>query len=164
MTSTTASTITIHTDGACKGNPGPGAWGVVIDDENRRTCLAGYSIHATNQQMELTAAIEALEAVSQHRGRPIALVSDSSYLINGMTQWLDGWKARSWKNVKNRELWERLDTLRQGHEITWTWVRGHSGNPGNELADALANRAMTEGRISEVFEKSESRYRLSEAR
>lgn len=147
-------TITVHTDGACKGNPGPGAWGVVIEDATKRLCKANRVPSTTNQQMELTAAVKALEALQSHQGRPIRLFSDSTYLVKGMTEWLAGWKAKGWrgsnkKPVANKELWEQLDRLSQTLDVEWLWVKGHSGNEGNELADSLANRAMTEGRIQE---------------
>lgn len=146
--------ITIHTDGACKGNPGPGGWGVVIEDDTKRLCMANRVKETTNQKMELTAAIKALETLSKHQGRPIHLRSDSNYLVKGMTEWMDGWKAKGWrgsnkKPVANKDLWLKLDELSQKHDITWSWVKGHSGDQGNELADALANRAMTEGRVVE---------------
>jgi ribonuclease HI len=146
--------ITVHTDGACKGNPGPGAWGLVIEDEAKRLCKAGRVDHTTNQKMELTAAIKALESLGAHQGRPIQLFTDSDYLVKGMTEWMRNWKAKGWRGsnkkiVQNKELWQRLDELNQKHNVQWAWVKGHSGNPGNELADTLANRAMTEGRIVE---------------
>ena len=146
--------ITVHTDGACKGNPGHGAWGIVIEDEAQLLCRANRVPNTTNQKMELTAAIKALDALKGHVGRPIELITDSDYLVKGMTQWMDGWKTKGWrgsnkKPVKNLELWQQLDTLNQLHDVTWTWIKGHSGNAGNELADALCNRAMTEGRIAE---------------
>jgi ribonuclease HI len=146
--------ITVHTDGACKGNPGPGAWGLVIEDDAKRLCKAGRVDHTTNQKMELTAAIKALESLDAHQGRPIQLFTDSDYLVKGMTEWMRNWKVKGWRGsnkkiVQNKELWQRLDELNQKHNVQWAWVKGHSGNPGNELADTLANRAMTEGRILE---------------
>ena len=161
MTLSTAhisSPITIHTDGACKGNPGPGGWGFVIEDDIKRLCMAHRVPKTTNQKMELTAAIKALEKLSKHQGRSIQLFTDSNYLVKGMTEWMEGWKAKNWRNaskkpVANRELWEQLDALNQKHEITWQWVKGHSGNPGNELADELAGRAITEGLIVERSDK-----------
>tara|TARA_Y100000815_G_C13324864_1_gene493731 strand:- start:394 stop:762 length:369 start_codon:yes stop_codon:yes gene_type:complete len=105
--------------------------------------------------MDLTAAVKALEALQSHQGRPIRLFSDSTYLVKGMSEWLAGWKAKSWrgsnkKPVANKELWEQLDRLSQPLDVEWLWVKEHSGNEGNELADSLANRAMTEGRIQEI--------------
>ena len=147
---TNTSTITIHTDGACKGNPGPGSWAVIIEDEKQRLFLADRVPETTtNQRMELMAAIKALETLDKHKGRPIRLITDSQVLIKGMTEWMEGWKERDWKNVKNQDLWKTLDVLGQGHMISWEWVRGHSGHQGNEEADALANRALIEGYVHE---------------
>lgn len=148
------STITIHTDGACKGNPGPGSWAVIIEDEHQRLFLADRVPRTTNQRMELTTAIKALETLKIHAGRPIRLVTDSQLLVKGMTEWLEGWKARGWrgstgKPVLNQDLWQQLDVLSQGHTISWEWVRGHNGHQGNEEADALANRALVEGPVYE---------------
>ncbi|NMT63546.1 ribonuclease HI [Marinobacter orientalis] len=149
---TNTSTITIHTDGACKGNPGPGSWAVIIEDEHQRLFLADRVPETTNQRMELTAAIKALETLKQHAGRPIRLVTDSQLLVKGMTEWLEGWKVRGWrgstgKPVLNQALWQQLDVLSQGHTISWEWVRGHNGHQGNEEADVLANRALVEGPV-----------------
>lgn len=151
---TNASTITIHTDGACKGNPGPGSWAVIIEDERQRLFLADRVPHTTNQRMELTAAIKALQTLKNHVGKSIRLVTDSQLLVKGMTEWLDGWKARGWrgstgKPVLNQDLWQQLDVLSEGHTISWEWVKGHNGHQGNEEADALANRALVEGYICE---------------
>lgn len=151
---TNASTITIHTDGACKGNPGPGSWAVIIEDEHQRLFLADRVPHTTNQRMELTAAIKALQTLKNHVGKSIRLVTDSQLLVKGMTEWLEGWKARGWrgstgKPVLNQDLWQQLAVLSQGHAISWEWVKGHNGHQGNEEADTLANRALVEGYICE---------------
>ena len=154
MTTNTTTTITIHTDGACKGNPGLGSWAAIIEDECQRLFLADRVPHTTNQKMELTAAIKALEVLSKHAQRPMRLITDSQLLVNGMTEWLEGWKGNNWrkprnKPVLNRDLWEQLDSLNQKHTISWEWVRGHNGHQGNEEVDALASRALVEGRIVE---------------
>lgn len=151
---TNDSTITIHTDGACKGNPGRGSWAVIIEDGRQRLCLADQVSQTTNQRMELTAAIKALETLKKHADRPIRLVTDSQLLVKGMTEWLEGWKARDWrgatgKPVRNQDLWQQLDLLSQRYTISWEWVKGHNGHQGNEEADALANRALVEGYICE---------------
>ncbi|MEW6465765.1 MAG: ribonuclease HI [Pseudomonadota bacterium] len=136
--------VEIHTDGACKGNPGPGGWGVVLQSGASRKELFGGELGTTNNRMELTAVIEALAALK--RPCTVDLYLDSEYVRKGITEWIGGWKARGWKTaakqpVKNVDLWQRLDALVSGagHEIRWHWVRGHVGNPGNERADALAN-------------------------
>lgn len=137
--------VEIWTDGACRGNPGPGGWGALLVAGGEEKELAGAELGTTNNRMELTAVIRAVEALK----RPVTarLYTDSEYVRRGMTEWLPAWKARGWrtadrKPVKNRDLWETLDRLVQGHRIEWHWVRGHSGNPGNERVDALANRAI----------------------
>jgi ribonuclease HI len=137
--------ITIYTDGACKGNPGPGGWGVWLRSGVHEKELWGGEAHTTNNRMELTAVIEALAALKA-RSR-IVLHLDSEYVRNGITTWIHNWKRRGWrtaddKPVKNADLWRRLDELVQAHEIDWRWVRGHAGDPGNERADALANRGV----------------------
>lgn len=136
--------VEIHTDGACKGNPGPGGWGVVLQSGASRKEIFGGELGTTNNRMELTAVIEALAALK--RPCTVDLYLDSEYVRKGITEWIGGWKARGWKTaakqpVKNVDLWQRLDALVSGagHEIRWHWVRGHAGNPGNERADALAN-------------------------
>lgn len=136
--------VEIHTDGACKGNPGPGGWGVVLQSGASRKELFGGELGTTNNRMELTAVIEALAALK--RPCTVDLYLDSEYVRKGITEWIGGWKARGWKTaarqpVKNVDLWQRLDALVSGagHEIRWHWVRGHAGNAGNERADALAN-------------------------
>ena len=140
-------TVEIYTDGACRGNPGPGGWGVVLISGNRRKTLYGGDPETTNNRMELTAAIEALTALKG--SQDVLLHTDSRYVMDGINQWLANWKKRNWvtagkKPVKNRDLWQALDEAVQRHRITWKWVRGHSGNPGNEEADALANRGIDE--------------------
>lgn len=141
------SRVTIYTDGACRGNPGPGGWGAWLQFGEHQRELFGGVANTTNNRMELTAVIEALRALN----RPIAadIYTDSQYVRKGMTEWLVGWKQRGWKTaarkpVKNDDLWRELDALAQTREITWHWVKGHSGDPGNELADSLANRGIDE--------------------
>ena len=135
--------VEIHTDGACKGNPGPGGWGVLLKTGDVEKELFGGEMGTTNNRMEMMAVIEALSALRQPC--QIALYLDSEYVRKGITEWIHGWKQRGWKTadrkpVKNAELWARLDALRDLHEVHWRWVKGHSGNAGNERADALANR------------------------
>lgn len=139
--------VTIYTDGACRGNPGPGGWGALLSCDGRNRELFGGEAHTTNNRMELTAAIQALNTLS--RPCQVALYTDSNYVRQGITQWLRGWKANGWKTaakkpVKNTELWQALDAACQSHEITWHWVKGHAGHAGNETADALANRGIDE--------------------
>lgn len=137
--------VEIYTDGACRGNPGPGGWGVLMRYQGAEKELSGSEPETTNNRMELTAAISALQALT--RPCRVRLVTDSTYLKQGVTQWLGGWKRRHWKTagrkpVKNLDLWLRLDAACAGHEIEWRWVKGHSGHPENERADALANAAI----------------------
>ena len=137
--------IEIHTDGACKGNPGPGGWGVLLRSGHTEKELFGGELATTNNRMELTAVIEALGSLK--RRAPVAIYTDSEYVKNGMTTWIHGWKKRGWltadkKPVKNIELWQKLDALVGQHDVQWHWVRGHTGDPGNERADALANRGV----------------------
>jgi ribonuclease HI len=138
-------TITIYTDGACKGNPGPGGWGAWLKSGEHERELFGGEPMTTNNRMELTAVIEALAAVKT--ASTVTLYLDSEYVRNGITSWIHNWKRRGWKTadnkpVKNVDLWQRLDALAQTHRIDWRWVRGHTGDPGNERADALANRGV----------------------
>ena len=139
--------VEIYTDGACRGNPGPGGWGVLLMAGKHRKTLYGGEAETTNNRMELTAAIEALNAV---RGsQRIVLHTDSTYVMKGIREWMPGWKRRGWKTaakkpVKNRDLWQALDEARNRHDVTWRWVKGHSGDPGNEEADRLANLGIDE--------------------
>jgi ribonuclease HI len=138
-------TITIYTDGACKGNPGPGGWGAWLRWGGHEKELWGGEKLTTNNRMELTAVIQALSALK--RPCTIAIYTDSEYVRNGITSWIHGWKQRGWKTadkkpVKNVELWQELDALAAQHRVDWHWVRGHAGDPGNERADALANRGV----------------------
>ena len=142
-----ADRVTIHTDGACRGNPGPGGWGAVLVAGDHRRELYGGEPETTNNRMELTAAIRALEALK--RRCEVDLYTDSTYVRNGIQSWLAKWKASEWrtaarKPVANRDLWEALDQAAARHEVRWHWVKGHSGDAGNERADALANRGIDE--------------------
>ncbi len=139
--------VEIYTDGACRGNPGPGGWGVVLMAGGKLREICGGELHTTNNRMELTAAINGLNALS--RRCRVVLYTDSEYVRRGITEWLDNWKTRGWKTagrkaVKNEDLWRQLDALNGTQDITWRWVKGHSGNPGNEHADLLANRGLEE--------------------
>jgi ribonuclease HI len=134
--------VVIYADGACRGNPGPGGWGVVLDYNGVSKELYGGEAQTTNNRMELTAAIRALEVLT--RGCKILMHTDSQYVMKGITEWLPEWKRRGWrtaarKPVKNEDLWRRLDAATARHDIEWCWVKGHSGDPGNERADELAN-------------------------
>jgi ribonuclease HI len=135
--------VVIYADGACKGNPGPGGWGAWLKSGEHEKELFGGDRLTTNNKMELTAVIQALAALNQ-RSR-VTVYTDSAYVKDGITKWIHGWKLRGWttadkKPVKNMELWQRLDALNAAHVVTWRWVKGHSGDPGNERADQLANR------------------------
>jgi ribonuclease HI len=139
--------INIYTDGACKGNPGPGGWGALLKSADSQKELFGGELGTTNNRMEMMAVIEALSALK--RPCHITLHVDSQYVLKGMTEWLQSWKARGWKTatkapVKNVDLWQRLDALvnQEEHQIDWRWVRGHNGDPGNERADQLANQGV----------------------
>ena len=143
--------VVIYTDGACKGNPGPGGWGALMISGAHRRELRGGEPHTTNNRMELTAAIESLAALK--RPCRVQLFTDSQYVRNGIMQWLPQWKKRGWKTadkkpVKNADLWVRLEQEIERHEVTWHWVRGHTGDPGNERADQLANRGVDSVRRS----------------
>lgn len=137
------SRIDIYTDGACKGNPGPGGWGALLVAGPHKKELCGGEQDTTNNRMELLAAIKALEALK--KPSQVALHTDSQYVRKGMLEWIHNWKKKGWKTsankpVKNADLWQRLDALVTQHQIEWYWVKGHSGHPGNERADALANK------------------------
>ena len=141
------SVVTIYTDGACRGNPGPGGWGAILIAEGAERELWGGVEQTTNNRMELTAAIRGLEALK--RRCTVAIYTDSQYVRNGIREWLPQWKQRGWKTadkkpVKNQDLWEALDVLVAGHDIEWHWVKGHAGHAGNERADELANRGLEE--------------------
>lgn len=137
--------VTIHTDGACSGNPGPGGWGAVLSFDGHVRELKGGERETTNNRMEMMAAIQALEALK--RPCRVALYTDSVYLRDGITKWIAGWKRNGWrtaakKPVKNQDLWERLDAALAPHQVEWHWVKGHAGDPGNERADALAREGV----------------------
>ena len=143
----TETTVNIYADGGCRGNPGPGGWGVLMQSGENSKELWGGEANTTNNRMELTAVIRALEALK----RPTAahIHTDSQYVQKGISQWIHNWKRNGWrtadnKPVKNAELWQRLDELSQTHDLKWLWVKGHAGHPGNERADALANRGIDE--------------------
>ena len=137
--------VTIYTDGACSGNPGPGGWGAVLISGGHERDIFGGEAHTTNNRMEMMAAIQALDALK--KPCKVELHTDSQYLRQGITEWLAGWKARGWKTadkkpVKNEDLWRRLDEARARHEVAWRWVKGHAGHPLNERADALARQGV----------------------
>ena len=141
--------VDIYTDGACSGNPGPGGWGALLVYGKTRRELNGGTANTTNNRMELQAAIEALEALK--RPTRVRLHTDSTYLKDGITEWIDRWKSNGWrtankKPVKNIDLWERLDKARERHEVEWDWIRGHTGHPENERADELARRGIEQQR------------------
>ncbi|MFI6759983.1 ribonuclease HI [Micromonospora sp. NPDC050417] len=142
--------VTIYTDGACSGNPGPGGWGAVLRyGEHERELYGGEPTPTTNNRMELMAAIQALESLT----RPVVvrLHTDSTYVRSGITSWMANWKRNGWQTsakqpVKNADLWQRLEQAVKAHQVEWLWVKGHNGDPGNERADALANRGVTDAR------------------
>lgn len=139
--------IDIYTDGACRGNPGPGGWGVLLRYGEKEKMLKGFEEHTTNNRMELMAAIKALEALTENCH--INLYTDSQYVKKGVTEWLQSWKKNNWrtsakKPVKNVDLWQHLDTLIISHDIAWHWVKGHSGHRENDIVDRLANEAIDE--------------------
>jgi ribonuclease HI len=141
--------VSIYTDGACRGNPGPGGWGAILRAGVREKELYGAERETTNNRMELMAAIQALNALK--RPCDVVLTTDSQYVKKGITEWLANWKRNGWKTaakepVKNRDLWEQLDQALQRHHVEWRWIKGHSGHPENERADQLANRAIDEMR------------------
>ena len=142
------SDIIIYTDGACRGNPGPGGWGALLESGEHYKELYGGENDTTNNRMELVATIEALKSIKSSDSK-IELYTDSVYVKNGITQWLKNWKKNGWKTaakkpVKNTDLWERLDEVQQKLDIEWCWVKGHAGHPGNEKADQLANKGIDE--------------------
>ncbi|MBL8376595.1 MAG: ribonuclease HI [Burkholderiales bacterium] len=142
MTEAARPQVVIHADGACKGNPGPGGWGALLASAGHRKELHGGVPATTNNRMELTAVIEALNALK--KPSDVVLFTDSSYVQKGITEWIHGWKRRGWKTadkqpVKNEDLWRALEAAAARHRIDWRWVKGHAGDPGNERADALAN-------------------------
>jgi ribonuclease HI len=139
--------VDIYTDGACKGNPGAGGWGALLGWNGKQRELYGGEPHTTNNRMEMTAVIRALEALT--KPSRVRLHTDSQYVQQGISEWIHSWKKRGWrtadkKPVKNEDLWRRLDELAGRHDIEWLWVRGHDGNPGNERADALANLGVAQ--------------------
>ncbi len=143
--------IEIFTDGACKGNPGPGGWGALLRYEGKEKSLYGGEPNTTNNRMELTAAIEALRALKEPC--EVALTTDSQYVRQGITEWIINWKKRGWRTaskepVKNVDLWQALDEQCQRHQVKWHWIKGHSGHRENEIADELANRGITEMRAA----------------
>tara|TARA_Y100000816_G_C26001810_1_gene523490 strand:+ start:603 stop:1037 length:435 start_codon:yes stop_codon:yes gene_type:complete len=137
--------VIIYTDGACRGNPGPGGWGALIKFETTEKEIFGGQNNTTNNQMELSAAIEGLSILKEPCS--VELFTDSKYVMDGITQWIQNWKKNNWKTsakkeVKNKELWQQLDRLMSYHQVQWHWVKGHSGDPGNETADLLANKGI----------------------
>lgn len=139
--------VEIFTDGACRGNPGPGGWGVLLRFQGKEKTLHGGELETTNNRMELMAAIIGLESLNE--ACSVTLTTDSKYVMHGITDWIENWKKRGWKTaakkpVKNEDLWRRLDKARDQHEINWQWVKGHSGHRENELVDALANKGVDE--------------------
>lgn len=138
-------TVMLFTDGACRGNPGPGGWGVFIRRDGQETHLSGHEDNTTNNRMELTAVIEGLKSIEA--GATVEITTDSQYVQKGITEWIHNWKRRGWKTsnkqpVKNQDLWQALDAEVEKHHTTWHWVRGHSGHPENEIADQLATQAI----------------------
>ncbi|MGB1531054.1 MAG: ribonuclease HI [Gammaproteobacteria bacterium] len=137
--------VIIYTDGACRGNPGPGGWGALIKYDSVEKTIFGGQANTTNNQMELSAAIEGLAILKEPCN--VELFTDSKYVMDGITQWIQNWKKNNWrtaakKDVKNKELWQKLDKLIAHHQVQWRWVKGHSGDAGNEAADLLANKGI----------------------
>jgi ribonuclease HI len=153
-------TVRIYADGACKGNPGPGGWGAILQFGGKEKELFGGEPHTTNNRMELTAVIRALEALK--RPSVVEVYTDSQYVQKGISEWLRDWKRRDWKTadkkpVKNRELWEELERMGSMHTIKWHWVRGHAGHPENERADRLANRGVDSLQSARTLREKERR-------
>lgn len=147
MSSTQKKVIEIFTDGACRGNPGPGGWGVLLRYQDQEKELWGGVPLTTNNRMELTAAIQGLSAL--RRNIPVHIYTDSQYVKKGITEWIRGWRQKGWRNavnkpIKNCDLWQKLDALNEEYQVTWHWIRGHQGHPDNERADQLANRGIEE--------------------
>ena len=145
MSEAASADVVVYTDGACSGNPGPGGWGAILMSGDHRKELNGGEADTTNNRMELMAAISALEALK--RPCRVELNTDSKYVQDGISKWIVGWKRNGWKtadkkDVKNAELWQRLDAARKAHQVTWKWVKGHAGHPENERADELAREGM----------------------
>ena len=149
--------IIAYTDGACSGNPGPGGWGLYLKAENEKGEILkenkfyGNEVHTTNNRMELIGAIKAMEKLNQNNGVSLTIRTDSNYVRKGITEWLSSWKKNNWrksdkKPVENKDLWERLDKIVSKHSVNWEWVKGHSGEPGNEIADALARKGRDEAK------------------
>jgi ribonuclease HI len=145
----TLTVLNVYTDGACKGNPGPGGWGALLQSASGEKELFGGELETTNNRMEMMAVIEAFKALK--RPCDVTLHIDSQYVLKGITEWIHGWKAKGWKTaskepVKNVDLWQEMDRLVQagGHKLTWRWVKGHAGHPGNERADGLANKGVVQ--------------------
>ncbi len=155
--------VHIFTDGACSGNPGPGGWGAVLQYDKQRKSIKGWSKNTTNNRMELLATIRALEALK--RACDVIITTDSKYVKQGITEWIAAWKRRGWQTtakrpVKNKDLWQALDSLCQFHKVRWKWTRGHAGHEENELADQLAREAISEGQAGGLKEdKTGSIYR-----
>jgi ribonuclease HI len=146
---TTIDPIRIYTDGACRGNPGPGGWGALLRYRSNEKTLHGGEAETTNNRMELMAVISGLAALKHDSTIPVEIHTDSKYVQQGMQSWIHGWKRNGWKTsdkkpVKNADLWQQLDALAKQFDVTWHWVKGHAGHPENELADALANRGIDE--------------------
>jgi ribonuclease HI len=137
--------VVIHTDGACSGNPGPGGWGAVLQYGDEEKEISGFEVETTNNRMELTAAIQALNSLKT--ACEVDLYTDSSYVKDGITKWIHSWKTKEFKKVKNPDLWQKLDMAAERHKIRWHWVRGHDGNELNERADKLATGAIIRHRL-----------------
>jgi len=142
--------VEVFCDGACRGNPGPGGWGALLRHGGTEKELYGFKHHTTNNEMELTAAIEALKALT--RPCEVIITTDSNYVVKGMKEWIHGWKKNNWRTsgkqpVKNQELWKALDEAASRHKVKWHWIKGHAGHTENERADKLANKGIDEGRV-----------------